>query len=76
VRVVRALQHPCLRAGPTTQDVLDTATVLQMREAQHIFRRGLQALMEGVAGDLPVRRRDASADAVGNRRSVACPSSG
>jgi hypothetical protein len=35
--------------------MLDIATVLKLRGAQRIFRRGLEALMDGLAGDLPVR---------------------
>ncbi len=51
VPALRALQHLCcpehgewLHYGPTTQDVLDTGTVLQLREAHAVFRRDLAAV--------------------------------
>jgi len=49
VPALRALQAVChdghgeyLHFGPTTQDVLDTGTMLQMREAHAVFVRDLQ----------------------------------
>ena len=51
VPALRALQQQCLpehgewlHYGPTTQDVLDTGTVLQLREAHAVFRRDLAAV--------------------------------
>lgn len=51
VPALRALQAVCvggcgeyLHFGPTTQDVLDTATVLQLRQAHAIFLRDLRAV--------------------------------
>lgn len=55
VPVVRALEHACeggageyVHFGVTTQDIMDTGLVLQMRKAFLIFRRDLKML----AGDL------------------------
>jgi adenylosuccinate lyase len=51
VPALRALQALCkdghgeyLHFGPTTQDVLDTGVVLQIKEAHAIFKRDLQAI--------------------------------
>jgi adenylosuccinate lyase len=51
VPALRALQAVCadghgeyLHFGPTTQDVLDTGTVLQLKEAHHILLRDLRAV--------------------------------
>jgi len=51
VPALRALQARCkpdlgeyLHFGPTTQDVLDTGTVLQMRDAHAIFLRDLKSI--------------------------------
>jgi adenylosuccinate lyase len=51
VPALRALQQSCraehgewLHYGPTTQDVLDTGTVLQLRDAHAIFLRDLVAV--------------------------------
>src|SRR4030081_3845855 len=51
VPALRALQAVCkdghgeyLHFGPTTQDVLDTGVMLQIKEAHAIFRRDLQAI--------------------------------
>jgi adenylosuccinate lyase len=51
VPALRALQANCrdghgeyIHYGPTTQDVLDTATVLQLKEAHAIFLRDLKAI--------------------------------
>jgi adenylosuccinate lyase len=51
VPALRALQATCagghgeyLHFGPTTQDVLDTGVMLQMREAHRIFVRDLKAV--------------------------------
>ena len=51
VPALRALQAACadghgefLHFGPTTQDVLDTGTMLQLREAHPIFLRDLRAI--------------------------------
>jgi adenylosuccinate lyase len=51
VPALRALQAVCadghgeyLHFGPTTQDVLDTATMLQLKQAHRIFLRDLKAV--------------------------------
>src|ERR1700693_668955 len=51
VPALRALQAVCadghgeyLHFGPTTQDVLDTATMLQLKEAHRIFLHDLKAV--------------------------------
>ncbi len=51
VPALRALQQNCrpehgewLHFGPTTQDVLDTGTVLQLRDAHRVFLRDLAAI--------------------------------
>src|SRR5258708_2044400 len=51
VPALRALQAVCadghgeyLHFGPTTQDVLDTGTMLQLKEAHRIFVRDLKAI--------------------------------
>ena len=51
VPALKAVQDRCtgdlgeyIHFGPTTQDVLDTATVLQMREAHAVFLRDVKAI--------------------------------
>ncbi|UCF74338.1 MAG: adenylosuccinate lyase [Betaproteobacteria bacterium] len=57
VPALRALQERCSPAlgeyvhfGPTTQDVLDTGTVLQLRDAHAIFLRDMKAIGEALYG--------------------------
>jgi adenylosuccinate lyase len=57
VPALRALQAVCaedhgeyLHFGPTTQDVLDTGTMLQLKEAHRIFLRDLRAVGRTLTG--------------------------
>ena len=56
VPALKALQDLCkpelgefIHFGPTTQDVLDTATVLQIREAHAIYLRDMKAIGQALA---------------------------
>ena len=56
VPALKAVQDRCqpelgeyIHFGPTTQDVLDTATVLQMRDAHAIYLRDLKAVGRALA---------------------------
>jgi adenylosuccinate lyase len=56
VPALKAVQDRCkpdlgeyIHFGPTTQDVLDTATVLQMREAHAIYLRDVKAIGQALA---------------------------
>jgi 3-carboxy-cis,cis-muconate cycloisomerase len=64
VPVIRALQHVCngdtgqyIHWGATTQDITDTATVLQIKDAFHLIKRDLFALEDGLL-DLAKRHRN------------------
>jgi adenylosuccinate lyase len=64
VPVIRALQRVCagdagqyIHWGATTQDITDTALVLQIKEAHGLIVRDLRALEEALL-DLAVRHRD------------------
>ena len=56
VPALKAVQDRCkgdlgeyIHYGPTTQDVLDTSTVLQMKEAHAIFLRDMKAIGQALA---------------------------
>jgi adenylosuccinate lyase len=61
--VVRALEHAVgpqgrwVHWGTTTQDIMDTGMVLQLKDARVIFRRDLVALVRALS-ELAVRHRD------------------
>lgn len=63
VPVIRALERAAgehgrwVHWGATTQDILDTAMVLQLREARVLLRRDLVALV-GALSELAARHRD------------------
>ena len=64
VPALKAVQDKCkgdlgeyIHFGPTTQDVLDTATVLQIREAHSIYLRDMKAIGQALA-KLAERHRD------------------
>lgn len=64
VPLIRTLQRACdgdagqyIHWGATTQDIMDTAVVLQLKEAHRLIRRDLLEV-EDVLLDLAVRHRD------------------
>ena len=61
--VVRALERACgdegrwVHWGTTTQDIMDTGLVLQLKDAHRILRRDLVALVHSLA-ELAIKHRD------------------